>query len=64
MPLIRGEISLCLTWSAYFVIISSIDRGTFAITDTELYIPEISLSTVDNKKLLKQLKLGFKKTFS
>ena len=35
---------------------------TFAITDTKLYVPVVTLSTHDNAKLLHQLKSGFKKT--
>ena len=34
---------------------------TFAITDTKLYVPVVTLSTHDNAKLLDQLKTGFKK---
>ena len=35
---------------------------TFAITDTKLYVPVVTLSTQDNTKLLQQLKSGFKRT--
>ena len=35
---------------------------TFAITDTKLYVPVVTLSTQDNAKLLHQLKSGFKRT--
>ena len=35
---------------------------TFAITDTKLYVPVVTLSTQDNAKLLQQLKLGFKRS--
>ena len=35
---------------------------TFAITDTKLYVPVVTLSTQDNVKLLVQLKSGFKIT--
>ena len=38
--------------------------GTFAITDTELYIPVVTLLTHDSIKLLKQLKSGFNKTIN
>ena len=38
--------------------------GTFAITDTELYIPVANLLTHDSIKLLKQLKSGFNKTIN
>ena len=34
------------------------------ITDTKLYVPVITLSTENNKKLLEQLKSGFKSTVS
>ena len=33
----------------------------FAITETKLYVPVITLSTQDNAKLLQQLKSGYKK---
>ena len=36
--------------------------STFAITDTKLYVPFVTLSTQDNAKLLHQLKSGFKRT--
>ena len=35
----------------------------FTITDTELYIPVVTLSAQDNAKLLQLLKSGFKRTF-
>ena len=37
---------------------------TFTITETNLYVPVITLSTQDNAKLLPQLKAGFKRTIS
>ena len=37
---------------------------TFAITDTNLYVPVVTLSTHDNAKLLDQLKTGFTKTIN
>ena len=37
---------------------------TFTITETNLYIPVVTLSTQDNAKLLRQLKWGFKRTKS
>ena len=36
----------------------------FAITETKLYVPAVTLSTKDNEKLLLQLKSVFKKTIS
>ena len=50
MPLINCEVNLILISGA----------GRFAITDTKLYFPIITLSTQDNSKLLQQLKFGFK----
>ena len=35
---------------------------TFEITDTNLYVPAVTLSTEDDNKLLEQLKAGFKRT--
>ena len=37
---------------------------TFTITETNLYVPVVTLSTQDNAKLLPQLKSGFKRTIS
>ena len=36
--------------------------ATFQITDTKCYVPVVTLSTKHDKKLLEQLKLGFKET--
>ena len=67
MPLINCEINLILTWSAKCFIIDNPIVGQeplFAITDTKLYIPVITLSTQDNAKPLEQLKSGFKRTIN
>ena len=37
-------------------------NATFQITDTKLYLPLVTLSTENDKKLLKQLRTGFKRT--
>ena len=37
---------------------------TFTITDTELYVPVVTLLTQDNVKLLKYLELGFKRAIN
>ena len=63
MPLINCEIELILTWSAGCVIIYTDVANqvpTFTITETNLYVPVVTLSTQDNAKLLPQLKSGFK----
>ena len=35
---------------------------TFAIADTQIYVPVVTLPTQNNTKLLQQLKSGFKLT--
>ena len=64
MPLINCEVNLILTWCKDCVITNSTGEGKFAITETNLYVPVVTLSTKDNEKLLQQLKSGFKKTIS
>ena len=61
MPLINCEVNLILTWSKNWVITNSTSKGKFAIAETKLYISDVTLSTKANKKLLQQLKSGFKK---
>ena len=66
-PLINCEVDLILDWSENCVIISTNVANqvlTFTITETNLYVPVVTLSTQDNAKLLAQLKLGFKRTVS
>ena len=60
MPLLNCEVSLILTWSPTYVITNSTGEGKFEITDTNLYVPVVTLSTEDNEKLLQQLRSGFK----
>ena len=58
MSLIDCEVNLILTWFATCVIVSTnvANQGaTFNITETELYVPVVTLSTQDNSKLLTQL---------
>ena len=67
MPLINCEVELILNWSANCVIIyTNVNNQvpTFTITETNLYVPVVTLSTQDNSKLLPQLKNGFKRTIS
>ena len=59
MPLINCEINLTLTWSENCVIFSATGATKFKITDTELFVPIVTLSTQDNAKLFEQLKSGF-----
>ena len=65
MSLINFEVNLIfLTWSSTCVITNSTGAGTFAITDTRLYVPVVTLSTQENTKLLQQLKSGFKRVIN
>ena len=40
----------------------SLTGATFQITDTRFYVPVVTLSTENDKKLLEELKIGFKRT--
>ena len=46
------------------VITNSSGAGTFAKTDTKLYVSVVTLSTQENTKLLQQLKSGFKRVIN
>ena len=66
-PLINCEINLILTCSSGCFVINNPIAGqapTFAITDTRLYVPVVTLSTEDNAKLLQQFKSDFKRTIN
>ena len=54
--------NLISTWTANFVIYEENTAKFFAITDTKLYVPVVTLPAQDNLRLLKQLKLGFNQT--
>ena len=64
MPIINCEINLILTWSEKCVLCNDTKATTFAITDTKLHVPVITLSTHDNAKSLQQLKSGYKRTIN
>ena len=64
MLFIICEVNLILTCSRDCVITNSTGARKFAITETKLYVPVVSLSTQDNAKLLQQLKCGFKRTIN
>ena len=62
MFLINCEVNIILTWSENCIIVStnvSNQNATFAITDTNLYVTAVTLSTQDDAKVLQQLKSGF-----
>ena len=52
MPLINCETSLNRKWSSTCIINNSRGVETFAIIDTKLYVPIVTLSTKDNAELL------------
>ena len=67
MPLINCEVNLILTWSSTCVLVATNiqkQNATFAITDTKLDVPVITLSTQENTKFLQQLKSGFKRVIN
>ena len=47
MPLINCKTNVVLTWSSTRVITDSTVAGTFAITDTKLYVLLVTLRTQD-----------------
>ena len=59
--LVNYEINTFRTWSPKCVITDSTGPGRFAITDTKLCVPVVTIATLDNIKLLQQLKYGFKR---
>ena len=67
MPLINCEVELILDWSTNCLLIyTNVDNQvlTFTITETNLYVPIVTLSIQDNAKLLSQLKSGFERKIS
>ena len=64
MPLINCEVNFILTWSKDCVITNSTGEEKFAIAETKIYVPFLTLSTKDNEILLQQLKSSFKRTIN
>ena len=61
MPLINFKIERSLKWYESCILSSGTTAATFAITDTKLYVPVVTLKTEDNTKLSKLLSEGFKR---
>ena len=61
MPLINCKVELSLKWYENCILSSAGTAATFAITDTKLYVPVVTLKTEDNAKLSKLLTKGFKR---
>ena len=64
MPLINCEVNLILTLSLSCVITNSTGAGRFSITDTNLYVPVVTLLKQDNAKFLQKVKSGVKRTIN
>ena len=65
MPLINCELELILDWLASCVIIyTNVANQVPTFTETNLYVPVVTLCTNDDSKLLPQLKNGFKRTIT
>ena len=64
---INCEVNFILKWSGNCAVVSTNvenQNATFAITNTKLYVPVVTLSTQDYAKLLQQLKSGFKRVIN
>ena len=61
MPLINCKIYLELNWIEDCILSSAGDTAKFAITDTKLHVPIVSLSTKESANLANQLNEGFKR---
>ena len=61
MPLINWKDKLSLKWYENCILYSAGTAATFAITNTKVYVPVVTLKTEDNGKLSKLLNEGFKR---
>ena len=62
--LIYYEINIFLTWSVNCIIVTETVGNqitTFAITETKIFIPVVTLSAQDNARLLQQIETGLKR---
>ena len=67
MSLINFEVNLILTQSVDCVLLYTNNANQvlrFTITETNLYVPVVTLSTHDNAKIFSKLESGFKRTIS
>ena len=62
MPLINCKIKLNLTWKKKCVLSNQAGDAVFIITDTELYVPVVTLSKEDNKDFIEQQNKGFQRS--
>ena len=67
MLLINSKTNTFFTWSAEFIMVTKTvvnQEPKSAITDTKLYVSNVTLSVQDNAKLLQQLKTDFRGTIN
>ena len=62
MPLINCRVELSLSWNENCILTTEAGNATYTITDTQLYVPVVTLKTEDNTKLSKLLSEGFKRS--
>ena len=62
IPLINCKVYLELNWIEDCILCNTGDSAEFAITDTKLHVPIVTLSTKDSANLIKQLNEGFKRS--
>ena len=62
MPLINCKIEVSLKWIENCILSNAGTAATFKITDTNLYVPIVTLKTEGNTKLSKLLSHGFKRS--
>ena len=70
MPLINFKVELKLKWTKYCVLSAAVNDNDndrdgkiiFAIKDTKLYVPVVTLSARGNQKLSKRLSKGFERS--
>ena len=62
IPLINCKVYLELNWIEDCILSSAGNTAKFAITDTKLHVPIVTLSTKDSANLAKQLNEGFKRS--
>ena len=62
IPLINCKVYLELNWIENSILISAGDTANFAITDTKLHVPMVTLSTKDSENIAKQLNDGFERS--
>ena len=63
MPLINCKFELSLKWDRNCILSSEDGNSAFAITDTKLYVPIVTLSAEDSIKLSKLLGEGLNNLF-